>query len=259
MSTFQTMEVFQIPALKDNYIYVLRDAATGTVAAVDPSAAEPVLKLLRSRNWPLHQILNTHHHWDHTGGNLVLKAATGCSITGFAGDQARLPGVDHLVAEGGTVSVGSAMGTVLEVPGHTSGHVAYYFASSQSLFCGDTLFSCGCGRLFEGTAGQLWASLEKLMSLPDDTRVYCGHEYTEANVRFALSLEPESVILLGKQEAVKKLRAAGMATVPSLLGDEKRLNPFLKPRDGKIMAALGLETSGPVKVFGEMRRRKDVF
>src|SRR5579875_3693668 len=175
----------QIPVLKDNYVYLLHEPKRDVTAAVDPAVAAPVLKMLADTGWRLTHILNTHHHGDHTGGNLELKAATGCTIVGPRADRARIPGIDVELGEGDEYALGAAVARVFDVPGHTRGHIAYWFSGSRALFCGDTLFLMGCGRLFEGTPAQMWTSLSKLRALPPDTRVYCAHEYTQSNARFA--------------------------------------------------------------------------
>jgi len=251
------LTIAQIPVLRDNYVYLLHDRASGETAAVDPSEAPPVARALAERGWRLTHILNTHHHWDHTGGNLELKAETGCSIVGYRADANRIPGIDVEVDDGETVSVGGSSARVIAIPGHTLGHIAYWFADESALFCGDTLFSLGCGRLFEGTPEMMWRSLGRLRVLPDDTAVYCGHEYTQSNAAFALTLDPHNPALRARAEAVAALRARGRPTVPSRLGDEKAANPFLRA-DAPVFARLAPDHD-PVAVFAEIRRRKDVF
>lgn len=253
------LEIHPVPALTDNYVYLLRDPATGAAAAVDPSLAEPVLAAAASLGWRLTHILNTHHHWDHTDGNLEIKAKTGCIVVGPKADEARIPGIDVALAEGDRYMFGQAEAEVFDVPGHTRGHIAFYFAGSRALFCGDTLFSLGCGRLFEGTPPQMWASLTKLRRLPAETRVYCGHEYTESNARFALSIDPDNGALRARAEAVKELRRRNLPTVPAILGEECAANPFLRADDPALARALKMEAADPVAVFAEVRRRKDIF
>lgn len=253
------LDIIQIPALADNYIYLLRCAETGATAVVDPSEAAPVQAELERRGWSLDAILNTHHHHDHTGGNLALKAAYGCTVTGFGPDAARIAGIDTQVQDGDAVQVGNAQARVIFVAGHTLGHIVYYFSAEKALFCADTLFSLGCGRLFEGTAQQMYDSLQKLAALPDGTRVFCAHEYTEANGAFALTLEPKNTELRQRVTEVKALRVRGEPTVPSLLGQEKRANPFLRADSPEIRATLAMPHASAVEVFAEIRRRKDRF
>jgi hydroxyacylglutathione hydrolase len=254
-----TLEIVQIPVLNDNYVYLVRDAASGAVGVVDPAVAEPVEAELERRRWRLTHVLNTHHHGDHVGGNQRLKARFGATIVGPRADRDRIPGIDVEVGEGDSYLFGRAPAQVFDIPGHTRGHIAYWFKDSQALFCGDTIFSLGCGRMFEGTPHQFWSSLSKLRALPDDTRVYCAHEYTESNARFARTVEPGNPDLIRRIDEVTRLRAAGRPTVPSLMGEERRANPFLRADQPSLAAAVGLKASDPVAVFAEVRRRKDVF
>lgn len=253
------LEVVQIPVLRDNYVYLARDGATGACAAVDPAVAEPVLAALDQRGWRLSHILNTHHHHDHVGGNLELKRRTGCTVVGNAEDAARIPGIDVRVCDGDEYALGASSAEVIAVSGHTIGHIAYWFAGAGVLFCGDTLFALGCGRLFEGTASQMWQSLSRLRALPDETRVYCAHEYTEANAAFALTVDPENAALADRAEAVRAARRAGRPTVPSTMAEERRTNPFLRADDPSLARAAGLAGADPAAVFAEIRRLKDHF
>jgi hydroxyacylglutathione hydrolase len=253
------LEIVRIPALRDNYLWLARDPASGATAVIDPAEAEPVMAELKSRGWRLTHILNTHHHADHVGGNAALKAATGCIIVGPRADAARIPGIEVEVGEGDTYRLGEAETRVFDVPGHTSGHIAYWFPESRALFCGDTIFALGCGRLFEGTPAQMWSSISKLRRLPPETRVYCAHEYTQSNARFALTVEPTNEALVARAAAVDRKRARGEATVPSTLGEEVATNPFLRADRPELLAAAGLDGLDPVAVFGEVRRRKDRF
>ena len=253
------LDIRQIPVLSDNFIYLVREPSRGQVAVIDPAVAEPVLAEARRLGWAITHILNTHHHGDHVGGNLAIKAATGCAIVGPGPDAARIPGIDVEVADGDTYDLGAERARVLFVPGHTRGHIAYWFADSRALFCGDTLFSIGCGRLFEGTPAQMWASLKRFRDLPPETRVYCAHEYTQSNVRFAVTVEPENAALRARESEVVRLRAAGQPTIPSTIGLERAANPFMRADEASVAAAMGLAGHDPVEVFAEVRRRKDGF
>lgn len=253
------LEVVQIPVLRDNYVYLAHDQATGACAAVDPAVAEPVLEALDERGWRLSHILNTHHHHDHVGGNLELKRATGCIIVGNGEDAARIPGIDVRLTDGDGFALGASTAGVIAVSGHTIGHIAYWFSDAGVLFCGDTLFALGCGRLFEGTPEQMWRSLSRLRTLPGPTRVYCAHEYTEANAAFALSVDAKNAALVDRAEAVRAARRSGRPTVPSTIEEERRTNPFLRADDPLLAQAAGLAGATPERVFAEIRRRKDHF
>jgi hydroxyacylglutathione hydrolase len=253
------LEIVQLPALSDNYIYLLHDADSGETAAVDPTVAELVLAVLNDRGWRLTHLLNTHHHGDHVGGNRELKRATGCRVVGSAKDRTRIPGIDQGVSEGERVRLGASEALVMEVSGHTVGHIAFWFQDEKALFCGDTLFSLGCGRLFEGTARQMWESLDKIRALPGDTRVYCAHEYTQENGRFAMTVEPENPALQARLEEVANAREARRPTVPSLLAEEMAANPFLRPESAEMRLRLGLAEAPNWQVFEAVRRLKDRF
>jgi hydroxyacylglutathione hydrolase len=253
------LEIELIPALKDNYIYLLREPASGRVAVVDPCEAAPVEAVLDRHGWRLDLILNTHHHNDHIGGNEGLKRRYGVEVVAPAADRHRIPTLDRAVAEGDRVRLGEEEAVVIEVPGHTSGHIAFWFAGSHALFCGDTLFSLGCGRLFEGTPTQMWTSLSKLRALPDAAMVHCGHEYTAANARFATHIEPNNAALARRAEEVARIRAEGRPTIPANLGVEKAINPFLRADDPALAAAMGMAGAGAVEVFAAVRAAKDKF
>lgn len=257
------MQIDILPVFDDNYVYLLFDPDTGTSGVVDPGAAEPVLARLRDLGRGLDWILLTHHHADHSGGIPVLRRETGARVVLAKKDVERVPGIDIAldieVGEGDRVEFGDREFRVLETPGHTRGHVAFWFPGEAALFCGDTLFSLGCGRLFEGTAEQMWASLSKLAALPPETRVYCGHEYTLSNGRFALTVDPDNPRLRARMEEVERLRREGLPTIPTTIGLELETNPFLRPFDPAIRRALGMETASDVEVFAELRRRKDGF
>ena len=251
------LTIEQIPALSDNYIHLLHDTATGATAVIDPAVAEAVLETLQTRGWTLTHVLNTHHHWDHTGGNEALKRETGAIIVGAAADAGRLPGLDREVQNGDTFALGSCTARIMAVPGHTRHHIAFWFADAEAVFPGDTLFSLGCGRLFEGTPEQMWNSLQLLRDLPDSTKVYCAHEYTLANAKFARTVDPDNPALHRRLAEVERLRAARRPTIPAVLGEEKAANPFLRADSQILQKALGL--TDPVQVFAEIRHRKDVF
>ena len=248
----------QLPVLTDNYIYLINDPETRATAVVDPAEAAPVQRALAETGWQLTHILNTHHHPDHIGGNLELKAATHCTIVGPRADRARIPGIDIAVGDGDVYVFGAQPAQIFDIPGHTRGHIAYWFGGSNALFCGDTLFALGCGRLFEGTPHQMWTSLLKLRALPHETRVYCAHEYTQSNARFALTVEPENPALAERSRRIDVLRAEGRPTVPSTIGEEIATNPFLRADRPSLQAMAGAP-GDPVATFATIRRRKDAF
>jgi hydroxyacylglutathione hydrolase len=253
------LDIIQIPVLTDNYIYLLHDTLSGETAAVDPAVAQPVLDVLKQRGWQLTYILNTHHHGDHVGGNLELKQKTGCQIIGSAADKHRIPAIDRCVSDGEHITIGKHSSQVMETAGHTSGHIVYYFAEDNALFCGDTLFVMGCGRLFEGSAKQLWQSLQKLKTLPAETRVYCAHEYSENNAWFALSVEPDNLALQHKMTVIQQRRANNLPTVPSTIAEELATNPFLREDSPTLRKNLNCENNTDVEVFANLRRLKDNF
>ena len=253
------LELVTIPCLSDNYAYLAHDAATGATAVVDVPEAAPILNALRERGWKASHILITHHHSDHIDGVATLAAATGARVIGAAADAHRLPPLDDAVNPDDTIRIGMARGTVIDVSGHTVGHVAFHFPDSNLVFTADSLMALGCGRLFEGTAEQMWASLSRLAALPPDTRVCSGHEYTAANARFALTIEPENAALISRAKAVEKAREKGQPTVPSVLSDELATNPFLRANRPEVKAALGMEAADDAAVFAEIRSRKDRF
>lgn len=253
------LEITLVPCLSDNYAYLVHAPDEKLCAIVDPSEPGPVKKALAARGLKLTHILNTHHHFDHTGGNLPLKDEFGAEIVGPAKDRERIPGIDVGVSEDAPWTFGSRTVRILEIPAHTRAHIAFVFDNDDAVFTGDTLFAMGCGRLFEGTPETMWRSLSKLMKLPDSTRVYCGHEYTQNNGRFALTLEPGNADLAARTKDVTAMRARNEPTIPSTIGLEKKTNPFLRPSSPEIRKTLGLGGASDVEVFGEMRRRKDSF
>ncbi len=254
------VELLTIPCLADNYAYVLHETATGTTTVIDVPEAPAVLRTLTGRGWKANVILITHHHADHIDGVRMLAAATGARVIGAAADADRLPPLDRQVRPGETIHVGMEQVRVMGADGHTVGHVAYHFPDAGLLFSGDSLMSWGCGRLFEGSALQMYETLQRFAALPDDTLVCSGHEYTETNGRFALDLEPGHPPLLARMETVLATRARMSPTVPAELGLEKATNPFLRGNDPGLARALGLpESASPVEIFTEARARKDRF
>lgn len=254
-----TLEIVTVPCLSDNYAYLLRDAASGKVAVVDAPDERPIEEALRDRGWPLHWILITHHHGDHVAGVDALREKFGARVAGAAADSGRLPPLDLALSEGDSIDIGESKGHVLDVPGHTLGHVAYYFPVARALFSADSLMTLGCGRLFEGTPEQMWSSLQKLAALPGTTEVYSGHEYAESNARFALSIDPENPALKARAEKIKLRRIESLPTVPVRLSVEQATNPFLRASDPAMKAKLGLSDRSDAQVFAEIRRRKDSF
>jgi hydroxyacylglutathione hydrolase len=232
-----SLEIVRIPVLSDNYVWLVHEPRSGETIVVDPSVAEPVLAEAEARGWRIGQIWNTHWHPDHTGGNQAIKDATGCLVTGPAAEAARIPTLDVQVAEGDTARLGGLTARVLEVPAHTAGHIAFHMPSEDLIFVGDTLFAMGCGRLFEGTADQMHSNLQRLSALPPQTEVYCAHEYTLSNGRFALSVEPKNEQLVQRMAEVEAARAAGEATVPTTIALERATNPFMRVSSAQELAA----------------------
>ena len=253
------LEIYQIPCLQDNYGFLVHDPETGATATIDTPEVAPINQALAAKGWRLTHILNTHHHFDHAGGNEELKAQWNCQVVGAAIDAERIPGIDVALADGDTLTLGSKQARIIEVPGHTSGHIAYYFAADEVAFVGDTLFALGCGRLFEGTPEQMSESLGKIMALPDATTIYCAHEYTEANAAFAVTMEPANPALQQRVKEIQSLRAAGKPTVPTSIGLERATNPFVRSDSAELQAVLNLSGADEVAVFAETRRRKDHF
>lgn len=254
-----SVEIRIIPCLSDNYAVLLHDPATEATAVIDAPEATPILEALDREGWHLTHILVTHHHADHVDGVLALKGQYGATVVGPKREAAGIPGIDVEVVDGDPVAVGSLIGRVMETPGHTAGHIVYLFEGERLLFAGDTLFVMGCGRPIECDAPVLWHSLVRLRTLPDDLAVYCGHEYTVANGKFALSVDPENGALLGRVAEAEAARKEGQPTIPALLGDEKLTNPFLRADDPAMAERLGLGESDPSAVFTELRARKNVF
>lgn len=250
-------EIRLFPCLSDNFGYLIHDPASGATASIDAPEAAPVIKALQREGWHLTDILVTHHHADHVGGIAELKQKYDCRVVAPHDKTAAIPEVDERVKQDDTVKIGTLTARVLETPGHTLDHVSYVFDDERALFAADTLFSIGCGRVFEGTYPMMWESLLKLRALPDDMRLYCGHEYTASNVKFALGIEPNNPALQARAKEVDALRAAGKPTIPVLLGEEKKANVFLRADAPEVAAAVGLAGKSAADVFGELRERKN--
>ena len=253
------LQLVTIPCLSDNYAYLVHDPGTGETGVVDVPEAGPILQALETKGWTLSHILLTHHHYDHIDGVEELLSHAPAKVIGAAADAHRLPPLDQAVAEGDSVSIGSDTGQVIDVSGHTVGHIAFHFPDSGLVFTADSLMALGCGRLFEGTPAQMHDSLSKLAALPPDTTVCSGHEYTQSNANFALTIDPDNPALISRADAVRGAREKGQATVPSQLSEELATNPFLRASDPAIQAHLGLQGADPVDVFTEIRARKDRF
>jgi hydroxyacylglutathione hydrolase len=255
------LEILIVPCLKDNYAYLIHNAATGETALVDVPEAAPILAALKLRNWQLTDILLTHHHWDHIDGlpDLLASLPTPPRVWGAATDAHRLPPLDRALHDGETVTICAEAVQIFDLSGHTIGHIGFHFTTTQALFSGDSLMVMGCGRLFEGTPAQMWASLQKLATLPDATRLYSGHEYTASNIRFALALEPANSELILLSDRVNALRAENTPTIPTTLAQERNLNPFLRAPNPDMKAALGLSSAAHGDVSTEIRARKDKY
>ena len=239
------LEIIRIPVLSDNYVWLVHEPQSQETMVVDPAVAEPVLAEAEKRGWTITQIWNTHWHPDHTGGNAAIKEATGCRITGPEAERERIPTLDHFVQEGDTVKLGEVIANVIDVPAHTAGHIAFHIPSENVAFVGDTLFAMGCGRLFEGTAEQMYDNMRKLEALPDSTKIYCAHEYTQSNGEYALVAEPDNFALKERMAEVLTLRARGEATVPTTIKLERATNPFMR--------------AASVEELAERRTAKDNF
>ena len=233
------LEIVPVAAFSDNYIWLVRDEASGETAVVDPGDASPALAEARRRGWTITQVWNTHKHWDHTNGNVAVKDATGCAVWGPAGEE--VPGRDVALGDGDQIRIGEHVGRAIAIPGHTLGHIALVFEQDRLAFVGDTLFAMGCGRLFEGTPQQMHESLQRLMALPDDTALYCGHEYTLANARFAAHAEPDNGAIAQRLEQVRQLREEGRITLPTSVAEERATNPFVRVSDWQEFARLRAE------------------
>jgi hydroxyacylglutathione hydrolase len=254
-----TAEISLFPCLSDNFGVLIHDSDTGATASIDAPEVAPVEAALKATGWKLTDILVTHHHHDHTGGIQALKDKYKCRVVAPVANGAKIPAVDEAVREGDKVSVGKLSARVIETPGHTLDHIAYWFHGDKIAFVGDTLFSIGCGRVIEGTPEMMWRSLVKLRDLPNDTEIYCGHEYTAANIRFARTIEPDNPVLAAREAQVRQLIAEGEPTIPVTIGDEKLANPFLRADQPEVAACYNLTGQPAAKVFAEIRERKNKF
>jgi len=238
------LEIVPVPVLRDNYVWLMHDPESGETVAVDPSIAEPVLEAAAARGWTINQVWNTHWHPDHTGGNVAIRAATGCTITGPA-EAEKVSKLDRIVAGGDRARIGSYEAELIDIPAHTAGHVAFHLPAAQIAFTGDTLFAMGCGRLFEGDAAQMYANMQRLAALPPETRIYCGHEYTLANGEFALTVEPDNQALARRVAEVRQQRERAAVTLPTTIALERETNPFMR--------------AGSVEELAARRAAKDAF
>jgi len=254
-----TLDIRVLPVLSDNYVFLIHDPATGATACVDPAVAPPVIRAAQDLGWSISHILVTHPHRDHTDGIADIVHAFGSKVYGSRADLNDIPKCDVGVGQGDEIKIGGATCTVFDVPGHTAHHVAYYFAGADAVFVGDTLFSLGCGRLLGGTAAQMWNSLKTLRTLPADTRIFCAHEYTNANADFALSVDADNAYLQARAAEVLRLREAGQATVPTTMDSELKCNPLLRCGVAAFQDGLSMTGQGPEQVFADLRRQKDRF
>ena len=253
------MQIIPIPCLTDNYAYIINDKNSKTVGVVDPSEAKPIISFLNQKNLKLNYILNTHHHFDHIGGNIELKKLYNAKIVGFVGDKHRIPGIDITLKDNEKWQYKNLEVKILHIPGHTLGHICFFFEKEKLAFTGDTLFSLGCGRIFEGSHNQMLKSLNRIKKLPIDTMIYCGHEYTYKNAEFCMKYDRNNVDLKKKFEEVKKLRSNNLPTIPSSLGDELKSNIFLRCNQNDLKTKLNMKNQEDSKVFKMVRDLKDSF
>ena len=253
------MQIIPIPCLTDNYAYIINDVNSQIVGVVDPSEAPPVIAFLKKKNLKLNYILNTHHHFDHIGGNVELKKKYNAKVVGFDGDKHRIPGIDITLKDNEKWNFGNSLVKILHIPGHTLGHICFFFENEKIAFTGDTLFSLGCGRIFEGDHKQMLASLNKIKELPQDTKIYCGHEYTYKNAEFCMKYDKDNINLKKKFEIIKKLRSKNLPTVPTSLKDELNSNIFLRCNQNELKIKLNMKNQEDFKVFEKVRDLKDVF
>jgi hydroxyacylglutathione hydrolase len=250
-------EIRLFPCLSDNFGYLIHDPATKATASIDAPEAAPIIAALEREGWTLTDILITHHHHDHVGGVAELKQKYKCRVVAPHDNSTKIANVDLRTKQGDVLKVGSLLARVLETPGHTLDHVSYVFDNEKAVFAADTLFSIGCGRVFEGTYPMMWDSLLKLRALPDDFKLYCGHEYTASNIKFALTIEPENPVLKARAEEVKRQREANKPTIPTLLGEEKKANVFLRADEPSVAASVRMKDRSAAEIFGELRERKN--
>ena len=253
------MQIIPIPCLKDNYAYIINDNNSKIVGVVDPSEASPIIKFLKKQNLKLNYILNTHHHFDHIGGNIELKKIYKAKIVGFRGDKHRIPGIDIMLDNNQKWTFGNSKVKILHIPGHTLGHICFFFEKEKIVFTGDTLFSLGCGRIFEGDHRQMLGSLNKIKKLPKSTKIYCGHEYTYRNAEFCMKYDPNNINLEKKFEKIKKLRSQDIPTIPTSLEDELNSNIFLRCDQNDLKIKLNMQNHEDYKVFKKVRDLKDSF
>ena len=253
------MQITPIPCLTDNYAYIINDDNSKTVGVVDPSEAEPIISYLKKKKLKLNYILNTHHHFDHIGGNAELKKIYRAKVVGFVGDKHRIPGIDIALKDNQKWSFGNSTVKILHIPGHTLGHICFFFEKEKIAFTGDTLFSLGCGRIFEGDHKQMLISLNKIKKLPKDTKIYCGHEYTYKNAEFCMKYDGKNLDLIKQFEKIKKLRSKNLPSIPSNLEDELKSNIFLRCDQNDLKIKLGMKNEEDFKVFKKVRDLKDTF
>ncbi|MBC8130457.1 MAG: hydroxyacylglutathione hydrolase [Rhizobiaceae bacterium] len=253
------IQIRQFACRSDNFGVLVHDPASGTTISIDAPDEAPIVAALKAEGWRLTHILTTHHHGDHVEANLALKTAYGVEIVGPQKERAQIPGIDRAVAGGDAFEMGGIAVEAIDTPGHTLGELSYHLPAAKAVFAGDALFSLGCGRLFEGDAAMMWASLQRLRMLPDDTMLYCGHEYTTTNARFSIDVDPGNTALRNRVEEVERLRIAGRPTLPVLLGTEKHTNPFLRADNPDLMAALGMSGAEPADVFATLREKRNSY
>ena len=253
------MKIIPIPCLKDNYAYIINDNRSKTIGVVDPSEAKPIVAFLEKEKLKLNYVLNTHHHFDHVGGNIELKKKYNAKIVGFYGDKHRIPGIDIMVKDSEKWNFGNSLVKILHIPGHTSGHICFFFENEKIAFTGDTLFSLGCGRIFEGSHKQMLESLNKIKKLPKETKIYCGHEYTYKNGEFCTKYDSDNINLKKRFEEVNKLVSNNLPTIPSLLEEELNSNIFLRCDKRELKAKLNMLNQEDLEVFKKVRDLKDSF